>query len=51
MDDRLTNVQYPNRLPANTDWSKHPNGTPDFTKMTGPQRAAYDTARLTKKFG
>jgi len=33
------------------DWPKHPDGTPDFTKMSPPQRLAYDAARLTRKYG
>jgi hypothetical protein len=44
-------AKNPSPETVSADWPKHPNGTPDFTKMTGPQRAAYDTARLTKKFG
>jgi hypothetical protein len=34
-----------------SDWPRRPDGSPDFEKMTSPQRVAYDESRLTKKFG
>ncbi len=32
-------------------WPKHADGSPDFDKMTSPQRRAYDQTRLTRIFG
>jgi hypothetical protein len=38
--------------PANNSaWPLLANGAPDFEKMTGTQRRAYDLYRLTRKFG
>lgn len=38
--------------PANASaWPVLPNGAPDFDKMTGVQRRAYDVERLSRKFG
>lgn len=33
------------------DWPKRADGSPDFAKMNSTQRQAFDSARLTKKFG
>jgi hypothetical protein len=36
--------------PTNS-WPTHPDGSPDFARMTSTQRAAFDTARLKRRFG
>jgi hypothetical protein len=33
------------------DWPKRADGSPDFTEMTSAQRLAYDSARLSRRFG
>jgi hypothetical protein len=32
-------------------WPKHPDGSPDFARMTSAQRHLYDQQRLTRRFG
>jgi hypothetical protein len=32
-------------------WPTHPDGSPDFARMTSPQRQAFDVARLKRRFG
>jgi hypothetical protein len=37
--------------PGSVPWPTRENGAPDFAKMNSAQRVAYDSARLTKRFG
>jgi hypothetical protein len=32
-------------------WPTHPDGSPDFARMTSTQRAVFDAARLKRRFG
>jgi hypothetical protein len=32
-------------------WPTHSDGSPDFARMTSPQRQAFDVARLKRRFG
>jgi len=34
-----------------TDWPKHADGSPDFSKMTSAQRIGYDRVRLNRMMG
>ena len=36
---------------ATSSWATHPDGSPDFARMTSSQRAAFDAARLKRRFG
>ena len=36
---------------TNTDWPKRADGSPDFDRMTAPQRTAYHAARLNRVLG
>jgi hypothetical protein len=36
---------------SNGTWPKLPDGSPDFARMTSQERRAFDTFRLTRKFG
>jgi hypothetical protein len=48
--DREPGTQTP-EPGTGTAWPTHDNGSPDFGKMTSPQRQAYDAARLKRRFG
>ena len=41
----------PTATPAQLDWPKRTDGTPDFASMTSVQRLAYDAERLSHRFG
>ncbi len=44
-----TSTSAPNAAPA--AWPRFSNGAPDFSKMTGEQRRAFDEDRLKRRFG
>jgi hypothetical protein len=37
--------------PSAVSWPTHPDGSPDFGRMTSPQRQAFDVERLKRRFG
>jgi hypothetical protein len=37
--------------PPAVSWPTHPNGSPDFARMTSSQRHAFDIDRLKRRFG
>jgi hypothetical protein len=37
--------------PVSVPWPTNDNGAPDFAKMNSAQRVAYDSARLSRRFG
>jgi hypothetical protein len=41
----------PSPSPNGSEWPIAADGAPDFSRMTGAQRLAFDQQRLTKKFG
>src|SRR5947207_1190436 len=51
INEKSRNGEFSPTSIENINWPKNSNGSPDFEKMTSPQRRAFDADRLKRKFG